>query len=359
MIPFFSILIPSYNRPEYIFNLVESVTKSSFDNYEIIISDDCSPKQHEIKNVLFPFLKKDKRIKFYEQEKNIGEVETKNFLISKASGLYNIIIGDDDIFVDDALNKLNKIIINNPDNDVYTFGYSTIDEQGKKISTYTSPKNIIFSLDNFNLSSNILYSDMLPLWIFHPSTFCCKSGIEKSIGYNNNVGMAEDMFFLFELLLQGKRIYVSSDEIFQWRKILYKSKSSQLNQSSEYLADITARIKIYERLLKEEKYRGFKQFFESQNFIRRFLFKSVISDKRINLDSFYDVLVRDIKCSNKNVLMLFKDEINKPNYIKKINKIILFPERLVTFIKIFGFKSAFIFFLRIFSLRKILYKISQ
>ena len=58
--PFFSILIPSYNRPEYITKNIDSILANSFDDYEIVISDDNSPKSAEIEEVLQPYLKEDK-----------------------------------------------------------------------------------------------------------------------------------------------------------------------------------------------------------------------------------------------------------------------------------------------------------
>ena len=46
MKPFFSILIPSYNRPEYINELLESIFLGGIEEFEVIISDDCSPKSN-------------------------------------------------------------------------------------------------------------------------------------------------------------------------------------------------------------------------------------------------------------------------------------------------------------------------
>ena len=94
--PFFSILVPSYNRPEYILDLINSILEQDFNDYEIIIADDCSPKQQIIKNYLNCLV--DNRIKVYFHDVNLGEVANKNFLISKASGEYNMLIGDDDTF---------------------------------------------------------------------------------------------------------------------------------------------------------------------------------------------------------------------------------------------------------------------
>jgi len=225
MNPFFSILIPSYNRPEYIGQLIKSAFNSGVDDFEIIISDDKSPKQDEIENVTKKF--RDKRIKFYAQSKNIGEVGNKNFLINKATGKYNILIGDDDFFNNNTLAVLKEYIIQNQDIDIFGLGYSTVDENDQKISKYVSPSIYEVNLSNFKFAKNIFCADMLPLYIFHPSTFCCKKGVEASLGYSYEVGMAEDMFFIYEAILKNYKILVIPENIFSWRKIIRSSKSDQ------------------------------------------------------------------------------------------------------------------------------------
>ena len=47
MQPFFSILIPAYNRPEELKVLIDSIVNQSFNDYEILVSDDCSPKKSD------------------------------------------------------------------------------------------------------------------------------------------------------------------------------------------------------------------------------------------------------------------------------------------------------------------------
>ncbi len=64
--PFFSILIPSYNRPEYITKSIESILDNDFDDYEIIISDDNSPKIDEIEKSIKKYLEFE-NVHFFKQ----------------------------------------------------------------------------------------------------------------------------------------------------------------------------------------------------------------------------------------------------------------------------------------------------
>jgi len=352
MSPFFSILVPSYNRPEYIGELIKSILNGKFKNFEIIISDDCSPKADEIKELIRLF-EEDNRVRFFLQEKNIGEVGNKNFLVSKAKGQFNILIGDDDRFNFDSLAILHKKILDNPNYDIYTFGYSTINENGERLSKYVSPKDIQINLHDFKIASHVFCADMLPLWIFHPSTFCCRAGIEKSIGYSYQVGMAEDMYFIFEALLNNKKLFVISEEIFQWRKIIFKSKSDQLNQSSIYLNDLKARLKIYQQILKKYSSNNHYYFFISDEYIYRFLIKNLLSDKRIILSELKSILFHDKELAEIDVINKLVNFSKQKSIYVWFHKSLLLPKRIFIFYKIFGFINTICFLFGLYSNKKI------
>jgi cellulose synthase/poly-beta-1,6-N-acetylglucosamine synthase-like glycosyltransferase len=42
--PLVSVIIPAYNRPAYLKEAIESAVGQSYQNIEIIVSDDCSPE---------------------------------------------------------------------------------------------------------------------------------------------------------------------------------------------------------------------------------------------------------------------------------------------------------------------------
>lgn len=84
--PLISICIPTYNGSQYIEKCIESCLAQSYRNIEIIVCDDCS--SDSLLNVLNPYLKKDCRITFYQNEKNLGLVGNWNKCMNYASGEY-------------------------------------------------------------------------------------------------------------------------------------------------------------------------------------------------------------------------------------------------------------------------------
>jgi O-antigen biosynthesis alpha-1,2-rahmnosyltransferase len=104
--PFISICIPSYNRPDEIYRLLKSIDASSRNEIEIIVCEDMSPRRPEISAKVMEYSNhSDYNVKYYENEKNLGYDKNLRELIQKASGEYIILMGDDDWFVPEALDK--------------------------------------------------------------------------------------------------------------------------------------------------------------------------------------------------------------------------------------------------------------
>lgn len=98
-----SVGIPTYNRPKGLQRTLECITQQTYKNLEIIVSDNCSPNP-KVKDVVQKFQKKDKRIKYFRQDKNIfGENFT--FVLRKSKGEYFMWAADDDSWEKQYINK--------------------------------------------------------------------------------------------------------------------------------------------------------------------------------------------------------------------------------------------------------------
>lgn len=103
---FISICIPSYNRPEELKRLILSVDASSSSEIEIVVTEDKAPKRKQIHDVIeelktsVPY-----HISYYENESNFGYDKNLRGCASKAKGEWIIFMGDDDVFIEGALDK--------------------------------------------------------------------------------------------------------------------------------------------------------------------------------------------------------------------------------------------------------------
>ncbi len=101
----FSILMPVYNGARVIFPTLQNILNQSFNNFELIIVDDCSRDNTE--KVVKSF--KDKRIKFFKNKKNLGYPGNLEECCKKATGDILYLMGQDDILGKDALLNTYKV----------------------------------------------------------------------------------------------------------------------------------------------------------------------------------------------------------------------------------------------------------
>ncbi|MBB4200559.1 glycosyltransferase involved in cell wall biosynthesis [Rhodoblastus sphagnicola] len=102
--PSISIVMPSYNGSAYIHQAIDSVLAQSLNDWELIISDDCSTDDTAsyLQSINHP------RIKIYSQPSNRGIFDNLNFLFSKAIAPITQILCQDDTFTDS--NSLKTIL---------------------------------------------------------------------------------------------------------------------------------------------------------------------------------------------------------------------------------------------------------
>ena len=102
--PFLSICIPSYNRPDTLTRLLKSIDTHYFNQIEVVICEDKSPKREDIRKAVQAFSEDSVyRVLYYENENNLGFDLNWIELSKKASGEYLLYMGDDDGFIPGAL----------------------------------------------------------------------------------------------------------------------------------------------------------------------------------------------------------------------------------------------------------------
>lgn len=105
--PKISVLIPMYNRKHYIKDCVDSALNQTFNDFEIIIRDDCSKDSSaEFVEKIYANEIKSGKIKLFRNEKNLGEVFNIDQLLRDATGKYLTILHCDDMYLPQTLEKL-------------------------------------------------------------------------------------------------------------------------------------------------------------------------------------------------------------------------------------------------------------
>ena len=81
-----SIITPTFNSAKYIEKTIRSVQNQTYQDWEMIIVDDCSTD--ETYNIVRKIAKADMRIHIFEQDKNAGAAMARNRALDTSSGRF-------------------------------------------------------------------------------------------------------------------------------------------------------------------------------------------------------------------------------------------------------------------------------
>lgn len=132
--PFFSIIIPSYNRAGLIGRTIESALKQSFKDFEIIVVDDGSTDDTET----FIRDKYPEQLSYYKKE-NEERGKARNYGAQKASGKYLYFLDSDDLLYENHLQIAYDFIAENSP-EVFFQQYEFVNENQKTRANY-QPKS--------------------------------------------------------------------------------------------------------------------------------------------------------------------------------------------------------------------------
>lgn len=125
-----SIIVPVYNAEKYICETVECVRKQTYENWELLLVEDCS--KDSTVAVLQEYLEKvkDARVRLIRQEKNNGAARSRNRGLKEACGRYIAYLDADDLWVPEKLEK--ELAFMEGKQAAFAFtGYEFADENGK------------------------------------------------------------------------------------------------------------------------------------------------------------------------------------------------------------------------------------
>ena len=104
MKPKISVCIPAYNRARFLPPLLESILSQEYENFEVVVCEDCSPEREAIRSEVRRLDRaRPGIIRYYENERNLGYDGNLRNLFDKSSGDYCLIMGNDDLMCRGAL----------------------------------------------------------------------------------------------------------------------------------------------------------------------------------------------------------------------------------------------------------------
>jgi glycosyltransferase involved in cell wall biosynthesis len=113
--PLISVICPSYDRPQHVGPLLDSVLAQDFDDWECVITDDHSPSGEEVRAIFDEYSQKSNgKIRCYVNDENLGYDGAFRRLIELARGRFVFVMGDDDFVAPGALRAVADAIARYP-----------------------------------------------------------------------------------------------------------------------------------------------------------------------------------------------------------------------------------------------------
>lgn len=174
--PLVSIIIPTYDRPKFLSQTLESIKSQTFNDYEVIVVDDGSPNE-EGKLVCQPYPK----VRYIRIENSGGPAKPRNTGIANAIGNYLAFVDDDDLWISTKLAKQVEILENNLNFDLVHGPCKVIDLDGNESEI------IIGKPGSPDVKHGDVHLKMIGNWTLMTSSVMMRKEVIKRVGLFNEL----------------------------------------------------------------------------------------------------------------------------------------------------------------------------
>ncbi|WP_294824687.1 glycosyltransferase family A protein [uncultured Flavobacterium sp.] len=243
--PYFSVVIPLFNKDQYIAETIESVLAQTFTDFEVLIVNDTSTDNSLLVAQSFS----DSRIKIIRHPVNKGLSESRNTGIKNSKAEFIAFLDADDLWQPNLLTTIYNLTINHPEAGLYATKYTEIYYGKVAIEPVFEAETGI--LDNFFLRN-------INKAIYYPSSLCVRKSVFEDVGYYKNVYLGEDTDINIRANLKYRLAY-SSDPLMQYR-VHSENQITHNKLAGKTLVDFD----LYERLNPDRK--DLKKYLDFQRY---------------------------------------------------------------------------------------------
>ena len=268
-IPFVSVIVAVYNAEKYIKDTIESIIKQTFQDFEIILVDDCSTDNSY--NILREYSNKNEKIKVYKLEQNSGgPAKPRNIGIDKSLGKYIAFLDADDLWyetkLEEQLNFMEKNKLNFSSTKMHFIdendNFFNIENLKLKIKAFFTIKNNI---------CNLISSRFIVL-----SSVIIDKNIVEVFDEDSAYSSVEDYELWLRVLSKDTTKYKHFDKVMLKYRILDTSIS---DRTQPFKQDVKASLVTLQFIIKNYRYDLYpcfiNYFFKMniKNLIKCFLFR--------------------------------------------------------------------------------------
>ncbi len=238
-----SVIIPTYNRAEYITQAIDSVLAQTYTDYEIIVVDDGSADN--TKDVLLPYMD---RIRYIYQE-NAGASAARNTGIKAAKGDWVAFLDSDDEWLPGKLAVQIRAVERHPQLVAHMVNVNLTNYNDSGLSSFLHCKF------PFEGNEGIIDDPFIPHFKYRTiampvAIMCLKECAIKAGLFDESFVCGEDYDFVCRLALQGSWGYCWDELAVMYRRCEKTVSLSDLRK--DYTVTLRNQIKTHKKLLEYE-----------------------------------------------------------------------------------------------------------
>ena len=207
LLPFFSIIIPTFNRAHLIVETLNSVLQQSFSDFEVFVVDDFSEDFEELQNKILQI--NDSRVSLIRHKQNKNGAASRNTGIKSASGEYICFLDSDDTWPLNRLELIRKKILSLTNTSKLIF-YGQVD--------FKFPEQRVGEIRPTNgiLDRQVGEYLFLNEGLIQTSTLVCKSEIAQNVMFDERFRRHQDYDFCLRAENLGYQFYFIDSVLSNW-----------------------------------------------------------------------------------------------------------------------------------------------
>ncbi|MBR5505795.1 MAG: glycosyltransferase [Clostridia bacterium] len=229
-----SVIMSVYNGEAYLAEAIESIINQTFQNWELIVINDCSTDSTA--QILADFAQKDARVKVHPNEVNLRLPTSLNKAISLCSGKYIARMDADDISLPGRLENQYKFMEENPDVSLSSCRFMTV-----KNGVYASG-GAGGRCDSDAIKAMLLVANP----ILHPGVIA-KAEVMKEFCYDTTLTCTEDLELWTRLAMANHKMKILPECLLIYR--LHDKQITSTTLERQHTEVLKIQQKYYSSLL--------------------------------------------------------------------------------------------------------------
>ncbi|MEO1374060.1 MAG: glycosyltransferase family 2 protein [Cyanobacteria bacterium J06635_10] len=258
-----SVIVPVYNRSIYLKQAIQSALDQTYQNIEIIVTDDCSPESPQ--EIVESF--NDSRIRFRRNENNLGVASNIISAVKEARGQYVASLNDDDMWNEDFLEKLVPQLDRNQDLALAFCDHYIIDDRSNIDDAATEECTHMWKRDELKEGTYQPFYEIALVNQAVPSSVAAvirKDAIDWD-KFPPQAGPFWDLYLTYMACRSGAGAYYSPERLSKYRN---HALSETMNIGSKNIKakirGAKATIFCFRQFMEDEALQEFKSYFRSR-----------------------------------------------------------------------------------------------